>query len=295
METSRSPLEQTADNSHAGPRKYMSKGRRACDFCRSRKSACQIEVAPPCRMCRAHGQRCEFTDRVVRKKRRVAQPEDGEHTTAWQQARPSDSDLLWPQSLDFLSMSMPESGFPQVPSVEEGRMLGVGLNQESNDHLHGAFVSGPENAEQFTLDDLMLGIYGGRTPSDIYQGTGDGHNSLDHAALTSQLCGLTGDMDPYVLRHYQFNDKSEFVFSKLAIRRVEEGPVPVQFLLSNPELSADSRSQTDLRHGSQPSETPSRSDDIVPQEVGERLIELYGMKLFPQCMLLTNCKGFSVS
>lgn len=274
MEISRSPLEQTADNSHAGPRKYMSKGRRACDFCRSRKSACQIEVAPPCRMCRAHGQRCEFTDRVVRKKRRVAQPEDGEHVAAWQQARPSDSDLLWPQSLDFLSMSMPESGFPQVPSVEQGSMLGVGLNQESNDHLHGAFVSGPENAEQFTLDDLMLGIYGGRTPSDIYQGAGDGHNSLDHAALTSQLCGLTGDMDPYVLRHYQFNDKSEFVFSKLAIRRVEEGPVPVQFLLSKPELSADSRSQTDLRNGSQPSETPSRSDEIVPQEVGERLIEL---------------------
>jgi hypothetical protein len=187
-------------------------------------------------------------------------------------------DLLWPQNLDFLPMSIPESSFPQVPSAKDRSMLGVGLDQESSDQLHGAFVSGPENADQFTIDDLMLGIYGGKTPSDIYQGTGDGHNSLDYAALTSQVCGLTGDMDPYVLRHYQFNDKSEFVFSKQAIRRVEEGPVPVQFLLSKPELSADSRSQTDLRNGSQASETPSRSDEIVPQEVGERLIELYEHK-----------------
>ncbi|EEA21784.1 hypothetical protein EYB25_006969 [Talaromyces marneffei] len=290
MDNHRSPrIEHSASDSHAGPRKYMSKGRRACDFCRSRKSACQIEVAPPCRMCRAHGQRCEFTDRVVRKKRRIAQPEGGEHVAAWQQApRPSDTDLLWPQSLDFLSMSLPESGFPHVLSAEDRSMLGVGSNQESNDQLHGAFVSGPENADQFTLDDLMLGIYGGKTPSDIYQGTGDGHNSLDHATLTSQLCGLTGDMDPYVLRHYQFNDKSEFAFSKLAIRRVEEGRVPVQFMLSKPELSADSRSQTDLRNGSHASETPSRSDEIVPQEVGERLIELFFRFINPQFPVLSE-------
>lgn len=275
MEANRSPLEQTADNSHAGPRKYMSKGRRACDFCRSRKSACQIEVAPPCRMCRAHGQRCEFTDRVVRKKRRIAQPEESEHVAEWQQGpRLSDTDLLWPQSLNFLSMSTPESGFPQVSLAEDGTMLGMGLNQESNNQLHSDFVSGPEDAGQFTLDDLMLGIYQGKSPSDTYQGIEDVHNSLDHAALASQICGLTGDMDPYVLRHYQFNDKSEFVFSKLAIRRVEEGPVPVQFLLSKPEINGDSRFQTDLRSGSQPSETPSQSDPIVPQEVGERLIDL---------------------
>lgn len=276
MEICKSPrMGQTAENSHDGPRKYMSKGRRACDFCRSRKSACQIEVAPPCRMCRAHGQRCEFTDRVVRKKRRVAQPEEGEDVATWQQGpRPNDTDMLWPQSLDFLSMSMPEGSFPQVPSAEDHSMLGIDLNQEPNDQVHGGFVSGPETADQFTLDDLMLGMYGGKTPSDVYQEAGDGHSSLDHAALTSQLCGLTGDMDPYVLRHYQFNNKNEFVFSKLAIRRVEEGPLPVQFLLSKPELSADSRTQTDLRNGSQASEAPSRSDELVPQEVGERLIEL---------------------
>lgn len=278
MEIHRSPRTvQSIDNSNnIGPRKYMSKGRRACDFCRSRKSACQIEVAPPCRMCRAHGQECEFTDRIVRKRRRVVQPGEGARVAAWQQApRPTDTDLLWPQSLDFLSMSMPESGFPHVSSsINDSGGLGGGMNQESNDQLQAAFLSGPENAEQFTLDDLMLSIYDGKTPSDLYPGTGDGHNSLDYATLTPQVLGLTGDMDPYVLRHYQFNDKSEFAFSKLAIRRVEEGPVPVQFLLSKPELSADSRSQTDLRNESRLSETPSRSDEIVPQEVGERLIEL---------------------
>ncbi|EED16581.1 conserved hypothetical protein [Talaromyces stipitatus ATCC 10500] len=290
MDIYRSPRTGQSIDNTIGPRKYMSKGRRACDFCRSRKSACQIEVAPPCRMCRAHGQRCEFTDRVVRKRRRVVQPGEGDRVAAWQQApRSSDTDLLWPQSLDFLSMSMPESTFPQVSSNSDDRgMLGVGLNQESSNQLHAAFLSGTENADQFTLDDLMLGIYEGRTPSDVYQGTGDGHNSLDHALLTPQICGLTGDMDPYVLRHYRFNDKSEFAFSKLAIRRVEEGPVPVQFLLSKPELSADSRSQTDLRNESRSSETPSRSDEIVPQEVGERLIELFFRFINPQFPVLSE-------
>jgi hypothetical protein len=89
------------------------------------------------------------------------------------------------------------------------------------------------------------------------------------------LCGLTGDMDPYVLRHYQYNDHSEFLFSKLAIRRVEDGPIPVQFLLSKKELSADSRIQTNLSSRSfvreEDSEVP---DEIVPPEVGDRLIEL---------------------
>ncbi|CRG88315.1 putative transcriptional regulatory protein C105,03c [Talaromyces islandicus] len=282
-------------NAHTGPRKYMSKGRRACDLCRSRKSACQIEVAPPCRMCRAHGQQCEFTNRVVRKKRPAPRPvaeKNDNNTPGWHsEVQPAHSDteqLSWPQGLDFLSI--PENNLTSVsPSNMEGHVFGgPGLSHMSNEQLTPGFLSDPENADQFMIDDLMLSIYEGRTlPPDVYQGAGNGLHSLDHSPLTSQVCGLTGDQDPYVLRHYQFDEKSEFVFSKLAIRRVEDGPVPVQFLLSKPELSADSRSQTDLRNGPETKETPSLSE-IVPPEVAERLIDLFFRFVNPQFPVLSG-------
>jgi hypothetical protein len=242
-----------------GPRRYMSKGRRACDLCRSRKSACQIEVAPPCRMCRAHGQECQFTDRVVRRKRPPQRPEAG---SAWRQEQ------SW-QGLDFLAM--PEgslSGHLSAPNVP-GHAFGAPALNPSNEPLTPGFLS--DNADQFMIDDLMLSIYEGGT--DVYQGTGNQANSLDHSPLTSQVCGLTGDQDPYVLRHYQFDEKAELAFSKLTIRKVEDGPVPVQFLLSKPELSADSRSQTVLQNGPDTEQAPPLGE-IVPPEVAERLIEL---------------------
>ncbi|OKL57325.1 hypothetical protein UA08_07469 [Talaromyces atroroseus] len=283
----------TDQQAHTGPRKYMSKGRRACDLCRSRKSACQIEVAPPCRMCRAHGQQCEFTNRVVRKKRPAPHSvaEEGGNAPVWHpEVRPAQSDteqLSWPQGLNFLSM--PENNLASAsPSNMQGHVFGgPGLSHTSNEQLTPGFLSGPENADQFMIDDFMLSIYEGRTLPDVYQGTGSGLNSLDYSPLTSQVCGLTGDQDPYVLRHYQYDEKSEFVFSKLAIRKVQDGPVPVQFLLSKPELSADSRSQTVLRHGPQTNETPSLSE-IVPPEVAERLIELFFRFVNPQFPVLSE-------
>lgn len=259
-------------NAHFGPRKYMSKGRRACDLCRSRKSACQIEVAPPCRMCKAHGQKCEFTNRVVRKKRQVPAPaaESAWHQEAQRQETPrqqqSGAELSWPQSLEFLSM--PESASNAMPDNAFGT---ADLDHTSNDQLTPGFL--PENTDQLMIDDLMLSIYDARSLSDNYRGTESGPNSLDHSLLTSQVCGLTGDQDPYVLRHYQYDENSEFVFSKLTVRKVEDGQVPIQFLLSKPELSADSRSQTVLRNGPETIDTPALSE-IVPPEVAERLIEL---------------------
>lgn len=273
----------TDQNAPTGPRKYMSKGRRACDLCRSRKSACQIEVAPPCRMCRAHGQKCEFTNRVVRRKRQQPSPRPEAHAEAhpesgnapvWQShhqeessARHPDTEMSWPQGLEFLSM--PEGS---LASASDHHMFGATDGQLTSSFLAG----GPENTDQFTIDDLMLSIYEGKTTlSDVYQEaeTRSDPSSLDHASLTPQVCGLTGDMDPYVLRYYQFDEKSEFAFSKLTIRKVEDGQVPVQFLLSKPELNADSRSKTNLRNVSQGGEMPELAV-IVPPEVAERLIEL---------------------
>jgi len=53
------------------PRKYMSKSNRACDFCRSRKSACRIiERGLSCRLCSSHGRQCTFVSGSNRKSKR---------------------------------------------------------------------------------------------------------------------------------------------------------------------------------------------------------------------------------
>ncbi|KAE8160060.1 fungal-specific transcription factor domain-containing protein [Aspergillus tamarii] len=125
------------------------------------------------------------------------------------------------------------------------------------------------------MDELMLSIYEGQGLSHIEPSPALGPPPLDnHPSLSSQLCGLTGDMDPYVLRHYRFDARAEFPFSKLAIRSVQDTEMPVQFLLSKPELSNESKAPNSL-------ETPFAKDalpelsQIVAPEIGERLIQLF--------------------
>ena len=43
-------------------RQFPVKAKRACDHCRSRKSACHIESVPPCRLCALSGRQCTFDD-----------------------------------------------------------------------------------------------------------------------------------------------------------------------------------------------------------------------------------------
>jgi hypothetical protein len=56
-------------------RKYMSKRQHACDLCRSRKSACRIDNALPCRLCASRGRTCTFQDEGPSRNRAVIQAE----------------------------------------------------------------------------------------------------------------------------------------------------------------------------------------------------------------------------
>ncbi|KAB8265723.1 fungal-specific transcription factor domain-containing protein [Aspergillus pseudonomiae] len=125
------------------------------------------------------------------------------------------------------------------------------------------------------MDELMLSIYEGQGLSHIEPNPAPGPPSLDnHPSLTSQLCGLTGDMDPYVLRHYRFDARAEFPFSKLAIRSAQDVEVPVQFLLSKPELSYESKAITSLEGPFTREGLPELSQIVTP-DIGERLIQLF--------------------
>lgn len=102
--------------------------------------------------------------------------------------------------------------------------------------------------------------------------------SLDNLpGVTAQLCGLTGDMDPYVLRRYRYNDNGEFCFSKLSIRTVQDSTIPVQFLLSPKDLSLDSTLEAELEEGDGLSAENERDrlSDLIPNGIGKRLIGLF--------------------
>ncbi|KAJ6103501.1 hypothetical protein N7486_005928 [Penicillium sp. IBT 16267x] len=52
-----------------GARTYKSRRERPCDFCRARKVACRIHIAPPCAFCLAQGVACTFVERPRKRKR----------------------------------------------------------------------------------------------------------------------------------------------------------------------------------------------------------------------------------
>ena len=113
--------------------------------------------------------------------------------------------------------------------------------------------------------------------------------SLDQLPdVTAQLCGLTGDMDPYLLRRYRYNENAEFGFSKLSIRTTQDTTLPVQFLLSNKDLSSESQAETELEDEQHLSVGNGRSllSNLIPTEIGRRLIKLFYRFISPQFPIL---------
>ncbi|KAL3458159.1 fungal-specific transcription factor domain-containing protein [Aspergillus heterothallicus] len=230
-------------------RRYMSKTQRACDGCRARKSACQIDAAPPCRLCRAHGQPCEFTSRVRRKKS--------------------------PRN-ESVAPQLPSSPLLALPTVSPDLSASTGVSYRSNSNGGDQLEYRDAPPDQTMFDDLFLSLYNASPAPE------NAPRSLDHLQdATAQLCGLTGDMDPYVLQHYRFDATSQFAFSKLTIRQVQQSDVPVQFLLSRQELTNEARAEAELSNTE-----PTDLDTIVPPEIGDRLIKLFLRFIQPQFPVL---------
>lgn len=256
-----------------GRRRYMSKAQRACDGCRARKSACQIDAAPPCRLCLAHGQPCEFTSRIRRRKSPRTEPGQASTPPQPQFASPSHSESrshLYTNPYPLAEVQFPDNAFAirsPLADLNADHTMDFtfpGLIEEGPNHE-------PPRSNHENFDDLILDWYSSSRPQELSQGSSDIPQSLDNLPdLTAQLCGLTGDMDPYVLQHYQYNANSEFAFSKLTIRQVQKFELPVQFLLSKPESNPESQ----VGSGLHPT-MMDKMDDVVPPAIGERLIKLH--------------------
>ncbi|THY19389.1 hypothetical protein D6D01_07072 [Aureobasidium pullulans] len=104
-------------------------------------------------------------------------------------------------------------------------------------------------------------------PSDRVVSTSE-HLGQD---LPSIVCGLTGDMDPYLMRRYNFDSDDTFVFKRLAIRSVSKETHPVQFLVSAIQEAEDTNKEM-IR---------TQIDDLISLDIGIRLISLFSKYVGP--------------
>ncbi|KAG9605579.1 hypothetical protein KCU77_g239, partial [Aureobasidium melanogenum] len=106
----------------------------------------------------------------------------------------------------------------------------------------GALRSGDTDAGQgdFWLDQAMLDIdmqaynYINTPPeaAAIPQGASRSPTSTQQE-MSKIACGLTGDMDPYVMQRYNFDSNNNFVFKRLTVQSMSQDIHPVQLLAYN--------------------------------------------------------------
>ncbi|KAF4500727.1 transcriptional regulatory [Fusarium agapanthi] len=244
-------------------RKYMSKRQRPCDFCRSRKTACRIESSPPCRLCQQYGRECTFVEAArPRKRKQTTETSYGCHDA--EDAIGTSSEVVEETLAAFNQneISPPEADtFPDVDM----------------DFLQDLDIDGPEYQFMFQTPD-------NNPPSTAAESTDGSYSNacplLDgHENLHPETLGLSGDMDPYLLQLYQSDEHGTFKFKQLAIRSVNSS-TPVQFLISQPSLFAQSRKE--VRHtGASISSQRAELEKAVSPNMGKRLISLYNRFIAP--------------
>ena len=250
-------------------RRYMSKSQRACDFCRERKSACRIEGGAPCQLCTFYSRQCTFKSGSSARKRRAIDNTDSGVTLA-PPIRPSSVESV----TDLSAANQPETLSSRI------------LETESFEH-----TAQPNNTEMFLNSND--GIPAEESPSelqaivppsgDVFDPFGDWFaspnllmNGNEEFEMSPQLaiqdgryCVLTGDMDPYLLRLYRFNEHSVFPFKKLTVRSIDSGHLPIQFLQTIKDESEVTSPIPDTDDVSR-----SELNTIVPHVVGVQLISL---------------------
>lgn len=277
----------------------MSKRQRACDFCRSRKTACRIEGHLPCRLCALHGKQCTFVEAALPRKRPTAGSEAGATRLTVNEDGPVTSQLTHhfvpappagtsPQDYD-LSDSASHAAFQHEDLTETTRAQNL-LFQSLADQFFNEFGEGADEAQ---YDQTFPALGSGLSPEGFLNRSdvGDSPNWLDsrpkdtqldsNGDLNAQALGHSGDMDPYLLQNYRYDSLGAFKFKQLTIRSVCHGSLPTQFLLSQPGMFSLSRQEMGLRQ-IPPGFMKEELETLVPADTGTRLIALFSRFILPQ-------------
>ncbi|KAJ0426791.1 hypothetical protein BJY00DRAFT_306787 [Aspergillus carlsbadensis] len=288
-------------------RPYRSKRSRPCDTCRRRKVACRIDSQPPCENCASSGIECSFEEPPLKRRReaatQIAMPE-------------SDRGSFGDNVPTVASWADAGIAFDQNNlTQEEAGWRGWGLDGSVSDLIN---VSSPQipawtHAGNHSGLDMPLGLneallrdLTGAEFHDAYGGTVN-HSpnpglpaasvrSLDKLdGFSSQYFGLSGESDPYLLRHFRFLSDGQTQFFKvhfrsLAAERESENLTqpPVQFMVSSDDLGNAMKSETTFGDPSRPGSVRQTLDDIVGPEDGRRLVGLFLRYVFPSFPIISR-------
>ncbi|TPX17313.1 uncharacterized protein E0L32_012200 [Thyridium curvatum] len=295
------PRAPIGDDGRSMMRKYMSKRQRPCDFCRSRKSACRIEGQPPCRLCLLHGRDCTFVE-AAKPRKKPADHVGGR----FECGSPAASSLIARDASSTVGGSSPvqEALAALSPSAQEtasGRALlspfqpdaSLAFADTSLDFLYDLAIDGSEYQFLRRTPHSPAGSMVSAAPppearplAPIVQHVkpANGGASLLDAAGSAfpEIIGLSGDMDPFLLRKYRTDTCGIFKFKQLAVHSVQHAAeYPVQFLISPASIFDHNREETGYVLAAE-SELRVELEQLVSVDQGNRLIRLYEMLVASQ-------------
>ncbi|USP80439.1 hypothetical protein yc1106_07713 [Curvularia clavata] len=242
-------------------RKYMSKSQRACDNCRARKSACRIESTPPCRLCYLSKRECTFESALKNPRVSAAPATHVSPTNSLQESAGLDITIEPSNALNSSDGFFDQQGY-LLPSELPDPSANLWFDHAMIDMNMQSFNQIDMSRNEAVVDHLAL-------PSSTVQGL----------TTTSIVCGLTGDMDPYLMQRYNFDSDNKFVFKRLAVRSVIQDVHPVQLLVSNIPAAIE-------ESGQECHSFREQLEKLVSPDVGVRLISLFSRFVHPHFPIL---------
>lgn len=277
------------------PRRYMSKSQRACDLCRSRKSACRVDkVGSRCRLCSSLGRQCTFDSGPVPRSVRNSNKMDHQHQAGAGGVESTGSEGTIDTSLTH-SMDL-DGGI-------ETSLLAV--QHSNNTHLDfGSLEDWTTSTDQLFAEPLlfsqeMLMPAGldtqGRTTNAVLEPYPDfdispslslrdssserelifpESVSLDSIPehVNMQVMGPTGDQDPHLIKYHRFNSQNVFTYNRISYRTVVDRESSVQFELTRSDHSSAKADQNS--NATALIDERNKLEKLIPPDAGVRLIQL---------------------
>lgn len=278
------------------PRRYMSKSQRACDLCRSRKSACRVDnVGSRCRLCASLGRQCTFDSGPLQRSVRNSKRTDHQHQTGAGDVESAGSDGTTDANL---SNSMDVDGGINASSLlaapnSSNAHFDFGSLEDwtlSTDHLFaepllfsqemlmptGLDTQGrPANVVLESYPDFeispALSLRESSSERELIFPESLSLDSIpEHVDL--QVMGPTGDQDPHLIKYHRFNSQNIFTYNRISYRTVVDRESSVQF-----ELTRADHSVTKTGEGSNATtllDEKTKLERLIPPDAGVRLIQL---------------------
>ncbi|KAL2836943.1 fungal-specific transcription factor domain-containing protein [Aspergillus pseudoustus] len=288
-------------------RPYRSKRLRPCDTCRRRKVACRIDSHPPCVNCSSSGIECSFEDPPLKRRREAPNQTDLPLTSGVSPSGNTPPVAPW----NDVGIAVGPDGLVQ----EHAGWRDWGFSTSGNDQMNisppqlpawGGFGNQfafevPPASNGTLLQDLagseFLNSFNNQVQhSPIPEAPMASVRSLDKLdGFSSQYFGLSGESDPYLLRHFRFLSDGQTQFFKVHFRSLAvEGETgnsaqpPVQFMVSSDELGNAMKSETTFGNLSPPDSAHDRLENMVAPEEGRRLVGLFLRYVFPSLPIISR-------